>query len=87
LSTVTSSPISSIPVGCFGEDFATWLKQGLTRFSDLHFDLSEPIQEDYGWAFGHGAATIHFGLLFPTLEMDLKRNQPNGLSQLRTIQA
>jgi len=36
---------------CFGEDFANWLKQGLTRFSDLQFDLSEPSQEDYGWGF------------------------------------
>jgi hypothetical protein len=32
---------------CFGEDFATWLKQELSRFPELK--ISEPIQEDYGW--------------------------------------
>lgn len=36
---------------CFGEDFATWLKHELGRFTDLRFELSEPIQEDYGWGF------------------------------------
>lgn len=36
---------------CFGEDFATWLKLELTHFPDLQFELSEPIQEDYGWGF------------------------------------
>jgi hypothetical protein len=34
---------------CFGEDFATWLKQQLTHGSDFQYELSEPIQEDYGW--------------------------------------
>ncbi len=34
---------------CFGEDFATWLKQSLAQVPDLGFSLSEPIQEDYGW--------------------------------------
>src|SRR5215475_11247224 len=34
---------------CFGEDFATWLKQELSRFPELGVELSEPIQEDYGW--------------------------------------
>jgi hypothetical protein len=36
---------------CFGEDFAAWLKQELLRFTDLDFELSEAIQEDYGWGF------------------------------------
>jgi hypothetical protein len=32
---------------CFGEDFAAWLRQ---RLADLAgFELSAPIQEDYGW--------------------------------------
>ena len=35
----------------FGEDFAVWLKQELLRFADLDFELSEAIQEDYGWGF------------------------------------
>jgi hypothetical protein len=36
---------------CFGEDFAAWLKQELSSFTDLDFELSEAIQEDYGWGF------------------------------------
>ncbi len=36
---------------CFGEDFARWLKQELSRFTELGFELSEAIQEDYGWGF------------------------------------
>jgi hypothetical protein len=36
---------------CFGEDFATWLKQELVRLGDLGFNLSEMVQEDYGWGF------------------------------------
>ena len=35
----------------FGEDFAAWLKQELLGFTDLDFELSEAIQEDYGWGF------------------------------------
>jgi hypothetical protein len=34
---------------CFGEDFATWLKRELSQRSDFQYELSEPIQEDYGW--------------------------------------
>jgi hypothetical protein len=34
---------------CFGEDFAAWLKQELSRYPELGVELSEPIQEDYGW--------------------------------------
>jgi len=34
---------------CFGEDFAVWLKKELSQRSDFQFELSEPIQEDYGW--------------------------------------
>ena len=36
---------------CFGEDFAAWLKRELSRFPDLLLEVSEPIQEDYGWGF------------------------------------
>jgi hypothetical protein len=31
---------------CFGEDFAAWLQHNLTR---AEVDVSEPIQEDWGW--------------------------------------
>ena len=36
---------------CFGEDFALWLQQRLTRAGGTNFVLSDPIQEDYGWGF------------------------------------
>jgi hypothetical protein len=41
---------------CFGEDFATWLRLELSRLPGLAFDLSEIIQEDYGWGLwaSHG---------------------------------
>jgi hypothetical protein len=34
---------------CFGEDFAFWLRQELSHYAELCVQLSEPIQEDYGW--------------------------------------
>jgi len=34
---------------CFGEDFASWLKKELTGTAHFDFQLSDPIQEDYGW--------------------------------------
>ena len=36
---------------CFGEDFAVWLIQRLADLSSSGFELSAPIQEDYGWGF------------------------------------
>jgi hypothetical protein len=34
---------------CFGEDFARWLLEELSPLKDEGFQLSDPIQEDYGW--------------------------------------
>lgn len=34
---------------CFGEDFAAWLRENLSKEPDLAMELSQPIQEDYGW--------------------------------------
>jgi hypothetical protein len=34
---------------CFGEDFAAWLKAGLSNDPSFPFQLSDPKQEDYGW--------------------------------------
>lgn len=31
---------------CFGEDFATWLH---SRLKERGYDVSDPIQEDFGW--------------------------------------
>ncbi|HYL86744.1 MAG TPA: hypothetical protein VE263_21135 [Candidatus Angelobacter sp.] len=36
---------------CFGEDFATWLKEEIAPLRNAGFCLSEIIQEDYGWGF------------------------------------
>ncbi len=36
---------------CFGEDFAGWLRDQLADLTTTGFQLSEPIQEDYGWGF------------------------------------
>src|SRR5262245_10128616 len=34
---------------CFGEDLARWLRARLDPLAASGFDLSAPIQEDYGW--------------------------------------
>jgi hypothetical protein len=36
---------------CFGEDFAAWLREHLAGFGAEGFEISPPIQEDYGWGF------------------------------------
>ena len=36
---------------CFGEDFAVWLREQVTGFTAEGFEISAPIQEDYGWGF------------------------------------
>ena len=37
--------------GCFGEDFAIWLKEQISSLTGLGFSFSDAIQEDYGWGF------------------------------------
>jgi hypothetical protein len=34
---------------CFGEDFAIWLKREISLSPGLGVELSDPVQEDYGW--------------------------------------
>jgi hypothetical protein len=34
---------------CFGEDFAAWLRERLAPLRERGFEVSDPIQEDYGW--------------------------------------
>ena len=36
---------------CFGEDFARWLRAQLADLAAAGYELSEAIQEDYGWGF------------------------------------
>src|SRR5262245_32059019 len=51
---------------CFGEDFASWLKQKLSRSVDRDMELSEPIQEDYGWGIwaSHGKDRIWIAISY-----------------------
>jgi hypothetical protein len=72
---------------CFGEDFAAWLKQELAPLAAHGFDFSEPMQEDYGWAFGLRTEEILSGSLCLTSETAFKKNLPNGLSRLAMILA
>lgn len=36
---------------CFGEDFAEWLIAKIEHLKKEGFEISLPIQEDYGWGF------------------------------------
>ena len=36
---------------CFGEDFAGWLRDASSPLAAEGFELSKPVQEDYGWGF------------------------------------
>ena len=36
---------------CFGEDFAYWLADRIAALPEKGFEVSDPIQEDYGWGF------------------------------------
>jgi hypothetical protein len=51
---------------CFGEDFARWLRHELADLAATGFELSEPIQEDYGWGFwaSHGSDPFWIALSF-----------------------
>lgn len=42
---------------CFGEDFAAWLR---AKLSGVNLELSDIIQEDYGWGFWVNADKDHF---------------------------
>ena len=49
---------------CFGEDFARWLQ---TRLAEKGHDVSDPIQEDFGWVLiaqvGDRKFTISVGIM------------------------
>jgi hypothetical protein len=49
---------------CFGEDFATWLR---TNLIERGRDVSDPIQEDFGWVMlttiGDRKFTISIGIM------------------------
>ena len=49
---------------CFGEDFAAWLR---TKLTESGRDVSDPIQEDFGWVLwttiGDRKFTISIGIM------------------------
>lgn len=49
---------------CFGEDFANWLH---SRLKERGYDVSDPIQEDFGWVLlatvTEGKFTITVGIM------------------------
>jgi len=51
---------------CFGEDFAAWLRAALLGSPDLGLEVSEPIQEDYGWGLWatHGKDRIWIAISY-----------------------
>ena len=45
---------------CFGEDLAAWLKARLSPLLELGFQISDPVQEDYGWGLWVATAKESF---------------------------
>lgn len=53
---------------CFGEDFAAWVREALSRDPDVaDFELSGIIQEDYGWGFWASRGKDRFWVAFSYL--------------------
>jgi hypothetical protein len=63
---------------CFGEDFVAWLKQELSRFTELGFELSEAIQEDYGWVFWASRSKDRFWIALSYVGDGPQNHLPNG---------
>jgi hypothetical protein len=79
---------------CFGEDFAAWLRERLAGFAGEGFELSAPIQEDYGWGFWvtRGKDTFWIAISFvdrieedATAEWAISWNYDPGLSIIRRL--
>jgi hypothetical protein len=80
--------------GCFGEDFARWLKEKLADLVPAGFELSDLIQEDYGWGFWvtHGSNRFWVAVSFcgdgPTeepAEWVVSVNYDPGLNPLKRL--
>ena len=50
---------------CFGEDVARWLR---ARLCDLQVEVSDPIQEDYGWGIWVGSGRDKFWVWASTFD-------------------
>jgi hypothetical protein len=78
---------------CFGEDFVAWLRDHLAGFTAEGFELSAPIQEDYGWGFwvSRGKDTFWIAVsLVERIEADAAEwvvswNYDPGLSIIRRL--
>jgi hypothetical protein len=79
---------------CFGEDFAAWLRERLAGFAGEGFELSAPIQEDYGWGFWvtRGKDTFWIAISFvdrtegdTAAEWAISWNYDPGLSIIRRL--
>ncbi len=79
---------------CFGEDFAAWLRDKLAPLRASGFDVSEPVQEDYGWGLwaSHGKDPFWIALSYcgegPTEEPGewvVSVNYDPGLSLMKRL--
>jgi hypothetical protein len=61
---------------CFGEDFATWLRLELSRLPELGFELSEIIQEDYGWGWWASRGNDPFWIALGVVDDDEPQEGP-----------
>ena len=62
---------------CFGEDFAAWLRNELTPLAASGFQLSDIIQEDYGWGFWATSGKDAFWVALGYCDEDDLNQQPN----------
>ncbi|HEX7077046.1 MAG TPA: hypothetical protein VF363_01360 [Candidatus Eisenbacteria bacterium] len=53
---------------CFGEDFAAWLAAELAPLAARGFEISEPIQEDYGWGLWVARAKTRIWIALSSLQ-------------------
>jgi hypothetical protein len=61
---------------CFGEDFAAWLRNELAPLSTSGFQLSDIIQEDYGWGFWANSGKDSFWVALGYCDEDDPEQQP-----------
>jgi hypothetical protein len=73
---------------CFGEDFIGWLRERLVSRPDFDFQVSEPIQEDYGWGIwvrrGKDAYWLYLGCVGPA-EWRIAFDHDAGLNIVRRL--
>jgi hypothetical protein len=68
---------------CFGEDFAAWLKQELSRSSEPGVKISDLLQEDYGWGLWVSLAKDRFWIALSYIGDGHRKRLGSGSSLLR----